>query len=111
LATIFGAQKLASFLAIGSTIATLFAGIGLTFAKQRNFSEVGWLLIAFSPTILPISIMWIVAPALAALSRYTVLAFIITIFVVVGMVVSYLALTSYGVYALILGDMASHATG
>jgi O-antigen/teichoic acid export membrane protein len=111
LATIFGAQKLASFLAIGSTIATLFAGIGLTFAKQRNFSEVGWLLIAFSPTILTISIMWIVAQALAALSRYTVLAFIITIFVVVGMVVSYLALTSYGVYALILGDMASHATG
>ncbi|MBR1089235.1 hypothetical protein JQ621_17355 [Bradyrhizobium manausense] len=110
-ATIFGAQKIATFLAVGSTIATLFAGVGLTFANQRNFSEVGWLLIAFSPTILTISTMWIVAQALAALSRYTVLAFIIAVFAAVGMAVSYLTLSKYGVYAFIAGDMASHATG
>ncbi len=110
-ATIFGAQRLATYLAIGSTIATFVAGTLMTFAHQTNFSKVGLLIIAFSPTILTISIMWIAAQALAALSRYTLIALIVAIFVAVGMAVSYLTLTTYGVYAFMVGDLASHATG
>ncbi|MGO9361320.1 MAG: hypothetical protein ACLP1D_27190 [Xanthobacteraceae bacterium] len=111
IAAIFGAQKLASFLAIGLTIATVIAGGILTFAPQQSFSRIGVLIVAFSPTILTISIMWIVAQALAALSRYTVLAVIITIFHAVGLAVSYLTLAAHGLYAFVVGDLAAHATG
>jgi hypothetical protein len=110
-ATIFGAQKTAAFLALGLTTAVLGAGFFMTFAQQENFSKVGLLMIAFSPTILTISTMWIVAQALAALSRYTALAVILTVFHVIGMVVSYLTVTRYGVYAFVIGDLAAHATG
>ncbi len=110
-ATIFGAQKMASLLAVGSTIAILIAGAVLTFAPQENFSRTGMLIVAFSPTILTISIMWIVSQALAALSRYTVLAAIIAIFHAVGIVVGYLTLSAHGVYAFVIGDLAAHASG
>jgi hypothetical protein len=110
-ATIFGAQKLASFLAIGLTIVTAIAGAILAFVPQESFSRVGVLVLAFSPTILTISIMWIIAQALAALSRYTVLAVIITIFHAVGLAVSYLTLAAHGLYAFVIGDLAAHATG
>jgi O-antigen/teichoic acid export membrane protein len=109
--TIFDAQKIAAYLAIGSTVAVFAVGVLMTFVRDYNFTKVALILMAFAPTILTISTMWIMAQALAALSRYAVLALVIAIFVIVGIAVSYLTLGAYGIYAFIAGDIASHATG
>ncbi len=111
LRAIFGAQKMAVFVAVSSTISVFGVGVLMEFAEGLNFSKAAFLVILFSPTVGTISFMWIVAQAIAALSRYTVLAIIIAIFVAVGMVVSYALLATYGVYAFVAGDLASHGTG
>ena len=109
--TILNSQKMALYLAVGATIAVLAMSVLMKFERGNNFNKVALLVSAFAPTILTLSILWVISQALAALGRYTLLSLIIVIFVMVGMAVSYLLITTYGVYAFVAGDIASHAAG
>jgi O-antigen/teichoic acid export membrane protein len=109
--TIFDSQKIALHLAVGSTISVFAMGVLMRFVGDSNFNKVALLISASAPTILTLSLLWIMSQPLAALSRFTLLSLIIVVFVLVGMAVSYLLLAAYGVYAFIAGDIASHATG
>jgi hypothetical protein len=109
--TIFDSQKIALYLAVGATVAVFAGGVLMKFWHDDNFNRVAPLIAASAPTILTLSILWIISQPLAALSRFTLLSLIILVFVFVGVAVSYLLLASCGVYAFITGDIASHITG
>jgi hypothetical protein len=109
--TIIDCQKIALFLAVGASIAVFAMGVLMKFGHDDNFDKVALLISASAPTILTLSTLWIISQALAALSRFTLLSLIIVVFVFVGMAVSYLLLATFGVYAFIAGDIASHAVG
>jgi hypothetical protein len=109
--TIFDSQKTAFHLAIGATVAVFAMGVVMRFGGDNNFSKAALLIAAFSPTILTLSLLWIMSQPLAALGRLTLLSFVIIGFVAVGIAVSYLLLSTYGVYAFIAGDIASHTAG
>jgi O-antigen/teichoic acid export membrane protein len=109
--TIFDSQKFALYLAVAATFAVLAMGVLMRLGHDEHFNKVALLICASAPTILTLSILWIISQPLAALSRFTLLSLIIVVFVLVGVAVSYLLLASYGVYAFIAGDIASHATG
>jgi O-antigen/teichoic acid export membrane protein len=109
--TIVDSQKIALYLAIGATAAVFAAGVLMKLGHGDNFHKVGPLISASAPTILTLSVLWIVSQPLAALSRFTLLSLTIVVFVSVGVAVSYLLLASCGVYAFIAGDIVSHVTG
>ncbi len=111
LRTVLDAQKAALFVAVAATVGVLGLGMVMKFLPYVNFNKVALLVTASAPTILSLSILWIMSQPLAALSRFTLLSIIIAIFVAVGIAASYLLLSVYGVYAFIAGDIISHMAG
>ena len=101
---IFEAQKLSLYvamaLAVGATGASVIAAAVPDFGLHRAATIIA----AFAPTMLTMSISLMVTQALAALGAYTAIARAIAISSAAGMLVSYMLVSTLGVYAFVLGE-------
>lgn len=106
--TVFGAQKLACALAVASTAVVVAGCLSVSFPPGSTLARATPLLTAFAPTILTVSALLIVAQGLTALGEFVALARYVAVSIVVGLAVGVVLLPTLGVYAFIVGDIASN---
>ena len=104
LGTILGAQKLSLYVAVALAVgATAVAGIAAA-VPDFGLHRAATIIAAFAPTMLTMSLSLMVTQALAARGAYTAIAGAIAISSAVGMFVSYVLVSTMGVYAFVLGE-------
>lgn len=106
--SIFEAQKLATGSALLIAAGTLIVGFITQLAPQYNLARASQLLMAYSPSIITISAVAIMMQGMAAMGSYASGARIIAIGTVAGAVVSWVAITPFGIYGLLIGEITSH---
>jgi O-antigen/teichoic acid export membrane protein len=109
--TIFGAQQLLVAAGITMTVMVFVAGLAVAQFPESRFSPVAPLLSAFSPTILSMTVLIMMAQALVATGAYDGLALDNVIFNLTGAAASYLFLNQLGVYAFVAADVISTLCG
>jgi O-antigen/teichoic acid export membrane protein len=111
LASILGPQKMAVYCAIALTVS--ITGVSGVAAMVPDFSlhRAATIIASFMPTMLPLSLSMMIVQALAALGAYGVIARAFAISSAVGILASYLLISTFGFYALVLGEAMLHLVG
>jgi hypothetical protein len=89
---------------LGAAVVSGFAAMVPDFSLHRAATSV----VAFTPTILTLSLALMMIQGLAAMGAYTVIATTFTISLAIGIIVSCILVTTLNVYAFVLGEMTFH---
>lgn len=106
---VFGAQKATLACAALLTVGGFIVCGAALLAPSFTFSRVASTLVVFVPTILTTSSLLMMAQAAAAFGMYWAVATMIAVGVACGLGVSFLLIDMAKIYALLIGELASHA--
>lgn len=111
LGSILGAQRMALYCAVVFTVGV--TGISGIAAAVPDFSlhRAAVIIASFTPTILTLSVSLMMIQALAALGAYAAIARTLAISSMLGMLASYVLVSTLDVYAFVLGEVAFHLAG
>ena len=111
LASILGAQRMALYCAVIFTVGV--TGISGIAAAVPDFSlhRAATIIASFTPTILSQSLLLMMIQALAALGAYGVIAKALAISSALGMMASYMLVSTLEVYAFVLGEVTYNLVG
>jgi O-antigen/teichoic acid export membrane protein len=105
---VLDAQKMTLYCALALTAGGIAVSVFGLMNPQYRVSAASITLLAFCPTILTISLCLIMTQGLVALGTYGALAGAAAVSAVVGMAVSGLFVTIFGLYAFLFGELVFH---
>jgi hypothetical protein len=105
---ILDAQKTTLVCAVVFTVGAAAVSGGAAMVPDFSLHRAATTVVAFTPTILTLSLALMMIQGLAAMGAYAVIAITFTISLAIGIIVSCLLVTTLNVYAFVLGEMTFH---
>jgi hypothetical protein len=109
--SILDAQKKALYCAVVFTVGATGVAVVAAVVPEFSLHRAAVIMASFTPTMLTLSLSFMMMQALAALGAYAVIAQAVAISSAVGIFVSYLLVSTLHVYAFVLGEVTLHLVG
>jgi O-antigen/teichoic acid export membrane protein len=106
--SIIGAQKTSLYLSLASSIGALAVSATATAVPGFNLHRAAVVMMMFAPTIWTVSLSMMMTQGLAAMGAYGVSARALAIGSVAGIIATYLLITPFQIYGMVLGELTFH---